>query len=227
MSSRISSNRKKAGRKSKQPPLPAGALGARIKAARQRAGLSLIELGRRVGGISNPSLSNIETGVTKQPHRHTLMGLGRELKDDFGLQWLRELLREEGLTAGRQIRLFGRVAAGKPLEPILEEDFITIPARMVHRTKSTFALQVVGDSMTGVGILDGDIIICHECTEPAPRQVIVAQVNDELTLKIWHRRGDKAILRPAYPAFDNIEIKAGVDEVRCLGEYAGLIRFAR
>ena len=220
-------HRHKAGRKSLQPPLPAHAAGSRIKRARIRAGLTLKQLGERVGGLSNEALSKIETGATKQPQRTTLAALARELKDDFGLSWLRELLREEGLTASRQIRLFGKVAAGKPLEPVVEDDFISIPARMVHRTKSTFALQVVGDSMIGVGILDGDIIVCHECAEPVPKQVIVAQVNDEVTLKIWHRKGDQAILRPANPAFDNIEIKAGVDEIKCLGEYAGLIRFAK
>lgn len=65
-------------------------LGARIKTARKRKGLTLKELGQRLGGMSHANLSRIENGVN--PGRTTLIALARELNDDFGLAELQQYI---------------------------------------------------------------------------------------------------------------------------------------
>ncbi|OLE54200.1 MAG: hypothetical protein AUG51_09420 [Acidobacteria bacterium 13_1_20CM_3_53_8] len=220
-------------------------MGERIREVRRsRKGkdgkrLTLVELAERIG-TSQPALSMIENGATKEPYPATLVALARELNSDFGEPWLRRHLREDRreraslpqisvaeLIGAVDISIIGRVPAGGAMEPIENIETITLPPSLADRNKRVFALLVQGDSMKDEGIWPGDVVFISECPDPANGQIVVAQVDGEVTLKKWQRKGSRVTLIPANPDYSKKEIKAGVNEVQCIGEYIGLLRIKR
>ena len=117
--------------------------------------------------------------------------------------------------------LLGRVAAGQPLlaeENI--EDYVPVDASMAG--PETYCLTVTSDSMIEDGILDGDIIIVDQRRQPRRNDVVVALVNDEATVKHFHRDGDTIELRPANAAMQPLRFHAR--EVQLQGVVVGLHR---
>ena len=116
-----------------------------------------------------------------------------------------------------EVPVVGFIAAGKPIEAI--EDPIatmTIPADMVSRTKRTFVLQVVGDSMIDAHIMDGDCVVCEQVNTVSNGEIVVAIVDGEFaTLKRFFKEKDRVRLQPENPTMDpiyatNVEIKGRV-----------------
>lgn len=202
-------------------------IGERIKKVRKEKKVTLKDLEKKIG-VSNSALSQIETGVTKSPERQTLIALARELKDNFGETWLNDYLRDDG---AEEVKVVGRVAAGRPLTSFETDELISIPSRMVATNKQTFAVQVQGDSMVNIGIMHGDIVILHECLTPTNGTTVVVRIGEgetaEYTIKTWFKTESSIILKPENEQFDSITIEKGISEVVCIGEYAGLIRFAK
>jgi repressor LexA len=80
--------------------------------------------------------------------------------------------------------------------------------RRLAAGRQLFALRVHGDSMTGAGILDGDLVIAAQQEDAQEGDIVVALVDDEATVKRLHRRRDGAVeLRPENPAHKSIVIK--------------------
>ncbi len=106
------------------------------------------------------------------------------------------------------VPIIGRIAAG---EPILAAQNLegTVPVgRRLAAGRQLFALRVHGDSMTGAGILDGDLVIAAQQQEAQEGEIVVALVDDEATVKRFHRRRDGAVeLRPENPAHESIVIE--------------------
>jgi repressor LexA len=99
--------------------------------------------------------------------------------------------------------LVGRVAAGQPV--LAEENIeghVAVSASLSKR--KAFCLRVHGDSMVEAGILDGDVIIVDQQKRPAPGDVIVALVQDEVTVKRYYPHGDQVELRPANAAMQTL-----------------------
>lgn len=102
----------------------------------------------------------------------------------------------EAMRAMKKIPILGRVAAGLPIlaeENI--EDYVYVNADSI-RGDGTFALTVKGDSMTGAGILDGDLIIVRSQSTANPGDIVVALIEDEATVKRLVTRGGKMYLKP-------------------------------
>lgn len=91
------------------------------------------------------------------------------------------------LVEERGLPIVGRVAAGSPIlaEAHIEER-IDLPARTFSPAADYF-LQVRGDSMIKVGIFDGDLLAVHSTSEARERQIVVARIEDEVTVKRLHR----------------------------------------
>ncbi|MCG8452206.1 MAG: transcriptional repressor LexA [Spirochaetales bacterium] len=125
-------------------------------------------------------------------------------------------------SPGEQVTvpLLGRVAAGTPLfaEENLEET-LSIPASMVKRGRS-FALRVEGDSMTGAGIFDGDIAIFTQQPGAENGQIVVAMVDEAVTLKRFYRESNRIRLQAENPAYPPLYTA----DVRILGRLVGLMR---
>jgi repressor LexA len=99
-----------------------------------------------------------------------------------------------------QLPLYGRIAAGLPIEAMRDEHaHIDVPTAMLG-AGDHFALEVAGDSMIDAGIWDGDTVIIRKSETAETGQIIVALVDDtEVTLKRLRRRGNSVALEPANP----------------------------
>src|SRR5262249_21865051 len=96
-----------------------------------------------------------------------------------------EIVKQEGEQA-LDIPLLGVVAAGQPIEAVLNNEVISIPADMLGRGR-TFALRVRGDSMIDENIVDGDFVIVESRQTAINGQVVVALVDGaEATVKRFY-----------------------------------------
>ncbi len=118
--------------------------------------------------------------------------------------------------------LIGSVAAGLPLEAIENvERYVTIP-EVLRRKRPTFLLRVRGDSMIDAGILDGDLIAIRKTQTAELGQIVVARIDDEVTVKRLGKRNGKVVLFPENSEFKPIE--ADPQDVTIEGQFVGLIR---
>ena len=106
--------------------------------------------------------------------------------------------------------LLGRVPAGALDEAIEDPDgYLPVDAPVARRPATLFALRVRGESMTGAGILPGDLVIVRRQSTAANGDVVVARVGDEATVKTFRPSGRRVELRPENPAFEPIVLDAG------------------
>jgi len=97
-----------------------------------------------------------------------------------------------------RIKLLGAVQAGFP-SPAEEElvDSISLSEYLVQRPEATFMLTVTGDSMIDAGIHPGDIVLVERGATPKTNDIVIAQVDDEWTMKYFIKDGDGVRLEPA------------------------------
>ena len=86
-------------------------------------------------------------------------------------------------------------------EPVLD-----LNRYVIKNQASTFYARITGDSMVGVGIQDGDIVVIDKSLEPANDQIAVCFIDGEFTLKRIHLENGRLFLMPHNPAFPPIEI---------------------
>ncbi len=122
--------------------------------------------------------------------------------------------------------VIGRVAAGNPLLAVENiEKHINVAASFFH-PRADFLLRVRGDSMSEIGIVDGDLVAVHKSQEAATGQIVVARVNDEVTIKRFQRgrNRSKITLLPENKNHQPIEVDLSRDEFSIEGLYVGLMR---
>jgi repressor LexA len=143
-----------------------------------------------------------------------LRGEGLLEKDEQG--HLRPCLRTFGIP------LAGEVAAGFP-SPAEEElrDIISFDEYLVTRPETSFILRVSGDSMTGEGIMEGDLVIVDNGREPKNGDIVIAEVDGEWTMKYFRKEGKNVFLEAANPKYPNIIPQA---ELRMGGVVTAVIR---
>ena len=119
--------------------------------------------------------------------------------------------------------LYGRIAAGTPIEALRDEsNTIEVPPDLVG-TGEHYALEVEGDSMIDAGIHDGDHVIIQRCTDAENGAIVVALVDrEEVTLKRLRRKGASIALEPANKDYETRIF--GPDRVRVQGRLVGLLR---
>jgi repressor LexA len=135
-----------------------------------------------------------------------------------GIQ-LKDTLREQlGLP------LIGRVAAGKPIlaEENIEARLQIDPA--IFQPKPHYLLKVVGMSMKDAGILDGDLVAVHRTPEVRNRQIIVARLENEVTVKRYRQDGSVVWLLPENPDFEPIRVDLKQESVLIEGIVVGVLR---
>ena len=135
------------------------------------------------------------------------------------------LAQRARLPAANSLPLVGRVAAGSPImsEGNIETNVSVDPS--LFKPRADFLLRVVGLSMRDVGIIDGDLLAVHRTQNAEDGQIVVARLDDEITVKrLKHRRG-KLLLLPENPDFEPIDVDAQrVDSFAIEGLYVGIIR---
>lgn len=121
-----------------------------------------------------------------------------------------------------KIPLLGRVRAGAPLLAWEEiEDYISVD-RDIFRIENGFALRVTGDSMIEAGIFEGDIALIEPGREPADREIVVALIGEEATIKRFFSEGAMVRLAPENSGMKPLVIRA--EDVRIVGKVAGILR---
>ena len=123
--------------------------------------------------------------------------------------------------AARELPLFGSIAAGRPIEAELSDETITVPERLIGRGEN-YVLKVRGDSMIEDGILDGDFVIIARRERADNGEMVVANVNGEVTLKRFYHEGERVRLQPANSMMS--PIYASAREVAVQGIVVGLMR---
>ncbi|CAN5190067.1 transcriptional repressor LexA [soil metagenome] len=135
-----------------------------------------------------------------------------------GIQ-LKDSLREQlGLP------LVGRVAAGSP---ILAEEHIEARYQIdptLFQPRPHYLLQVRGMSMRNVGILDGDLVAVHRAPEVRNGQIVVARLDDEVTVKRYRQEGHLVWLLPENPDFAPIRIDLQAQPLTIEGVVVGVLR---
>jgi repressor LexA len=124
-------------------------------------------------------------------------------------------------VGARELPLFGTIAAGRPLEVEQSDETITVPDRLTSRGEN-FVLKVRGDSMMDDGILDGDYVIIARRERAENGEMVVANVNGEVTLKRLYREGERIRLQPANALMN--PIFAHARDVAVQGVVVGLMR---
>ena len=131
------------------------------------------------------------------------------------------------LKDGGGIPLIGRVAAGSPIlaEEHVQAHYQVDPA--LFNPRADFLLKVRGMSMRDAGIHDGDLLAVHKTSEARAGQVVVARLNDEVTVKRLRRRGAIIELLPENPEFEPIIVDPRREEFAIEGLAVGVIRAGR
>ncbi len=132
---------------------------------------------------------------------------------------LKDSLREQiGLP------LVGKVAAGHPIlahENI--DDYLDIDPDIFNPSPH-YLLRVEGMSMKNAGILDNDIVAVHRTSEIRSRQIVVARINDEVTVKRYTQNNSIVTLFPENSEFNPITVDLSEDEMVIEGVVVGVIR---
>jgi repressor LexA len=172
------------------------------------------EIGEAVGLTSSSSvhaqLANLEKKglLHKDPTKPRAMSLSTE----------------ESKATGTVVPLIGRIAAGTPVMAAEQiEDYVSVPTDFA-RSGEHFALRVTGDSMTGAGILDGDMVVIRSQEFAADGDIVAAVMpgpaEDEATVKRLGHDGARVMLIPENPALSPFEMLDG----RIVGKVVAVLR---
>lgn len=128
------------------------------------------------------------------------------------------LVEEAGLP------VVGDVAAGHPI--LAQENIdrhIEVDPQMFS-PNADYMLRVRGDSMLNAGILDGDLLAVHQSREARNGQIVVARIEDEVTVKRFRKERNRVLLIPENDQFEPIEVRAGEQELEIEGIAVGVLR---
>ena len=126
-----------------------------------------------------------------------------------------------GSIAG-SVRVLGTVEAGFP-SPAEEEllDTLSLDDLLIQDRAATFLLKVSGDSMSGAGILPGDMVIVDRGQTPRSGDIVIAEVDGQWTMKHLRKRGDTVTLVAANPKYQPIKPKS---ELKIAGVVTAVVR---
>jgi repressor LexA len=129
-----------------------------------------------------------------------------------------------GVPVQGTLPLVGRVAAGSPILAAeqVEAHFRVDPELFAPR--ADYLLRVRGSSMQDVGILDGDLLAVHQTSDARSGQIVVARLNDEVTVKRLRRRGREIALLPENTKFAPIVVDPRNSAFAIEGVVVGLVR---
>lgn len=124
-----------------------------------------------------------------------------------------------------RIPIVGRVAAGSPiLAEENREGTIVIDSSFLDKSKDCFALKVKGDSMMNAGIFEGDLVIVSPQNNAKTDDIVVARIDDEVTVKRYYNKGNEIKLMPENNKYNPILISE-TNEFIIIGKVTGVVRW--
>lgn len=198
--------------------------------ARQREILNYIEREVRTTGVP-PSIRQIGValGISStngvRAHLQALEKKGyihRSSRTSRGIASLDRLRRSaaRALHTTVAVPILGRVTAGQPILAVENrEGTLHVDPSLVPHT-DTFALRIEGDSMVGAGILDGDYVLVRPQQSADNGDIVVALLEEEVTVKRFYREANGFRLQPENPRLAPLY----VPEVQICGKVVALIR---
>jgi SOS regulatory protein LexA len=120
------------------------------------------------------------------------------------------------------VPVLGSIQAGFP-SPEEEAlcDILSMDEYLITRPEASYLLQVSGDSMSGAGIVEGDLVIVEKGREPKGGDIVIAEVDGEWTMKYFRREGNVVVLEAANPKYPLIRPKT---ELKLGGIVTAVIR---
>ncbi|MFQ5717906.1 MAG: transcriptional repressor LexA [Acidobacteriota bacterium] len=152
---------------------------------------------------------------TAREHLEALVAEGRLAKIPGQARGYRLPAGRRRARPTRLVPLLGRVPAG-PWNVAVEDLEGYLPVQSRHHGEDLFALRVHGDSMTGAGILPGDLVVVRRQATARSGDIVVARLDDEATVKRLRLRGRRVELHPANPAYP--VLKPSRDDLTLLGK---------
>ncbi|WP_457320879.1 transcriptional repressor LexA [Stenotrophomonas sp. P5_B8] len=122
-----------------------------------------------------------------------------------------------------RLPVLGRVAAGLPIGADIGSDDFVVLDRVFFSPAPDYLLKVQGDSMIDEGIFDGDLIGVHRTRDARSGQIVVARIDDEITVKLLKMGKDRIRLLPRNRDYKPIEVLPDQD-FAIEGLYCGLLR---
>lgn len=162
--------------------------------------------------------------LKKLPHKARALEVVRLPKLKPSSIIAEEKLKEEALASSTvELPLYGKIAAGTPIEAIANEsEKVSVPLNMIHGGEY-YALTIEGDSMIGAGIMNGDTVIIKKTKVAHNGDIVVALVDDcEATLKQIKKDGSEVLLIPKNEAYETRRLPAS--RVKIQGILSSLIR---
>lgn len=169
-----------------------------------------------------PSVREIclATGLSSTSTVHSHLKSLEELGYITRTTGLNRSIRIVGEEKASQVPVIGKVTAGVPI--LAFEDisgYVPFPESK-RKGRELFALNVVGESMKDIGILDGDVVICEKTPVAENGEIVVAMIDGEATVKSFYKEDNYVRLQPHNPDFEPII----TDDVTILGKVIALSR---
>ncbi|MCG9731637.1 transcriptional repressor LexA [Shewanella sp. Isolate13] len=172
------------------------------------------EIARRLGFKSANAAEEHLKALAKKGCIEIMPGTSR------GIKLTQEDTEEEDLG----LPLIGQVAAGEPIlaQEHVEQHYQVDPA--MFRPSADFLLRVRGDSMKNIGILEGDLLAVHKIEQARNGQIVVARVEDDVTVKRFEKKGNKVFLHAENEEYSAIEVDLANQSLSIEGLAVGVIR---
>ncbi len=190
-----------------------------IKTTMQETGMppTRAEIARQLGFKSANAAEEHLKALARKGVIEILPGTSRGIRLNIDVEAENE---EQGLP------LIGRVAAGEPIlaQEHVEQHYKVDPA--LFHPHADFLLRVNGMSMKNIGILDGDLLAVHRTTDVHNGQVVVARVDEDVTVKRLEKRGREVLLHAENEEFSPIKVDLANEPFAIEGIAVGVIRNA-
>ncbi len=174
---------------------------------------------RAASGEGPPSVREVGEAVGLRSSQTAYKYLKKLEADGFverqgGRQARGVRLTEKGWEAAGEMPLMGRIAAGRGLEAVVQGDeAYSLAAELMgsRSGRSRYLLRVVGQSMIGAHIADGDLLVVEEDEDPPDGEVIVALLRngEEVTVKRLYREGELVRLKPENGDHEDLVVSTG------------------
>lgn len=194
--------------------------------ARQRQVLELVREHIEASGMP-PTRAEIATALgfrSANAAEEHLRALARKGMIELLPGASRGIRLKDAVHEGDSLPLVGRVAAGRP---ILAEEHIQGRYRVdpaLFRPRPHYLLQVQGMSMKDAGIFDGDLVAVHRTPDVRSRQIVVARLDDEVTVKRYRQEGKIVWLLPENADFEPIRVDLDHQPIVIEGVVVGVVR---